>query len=165
MLLGSELNSQVQSIRSKLDTFKVDNLAWAAYYSERMLEHEWMDSLLDNRSATMRHFNYFYSQGYLHEIYIPGYEKSPLAEEIMRKHGEHASNRITRRTLPKYQEGMTIMQGLDMSYLDIYNRMKGIVMNESLHGPIMRNRFACQVYQRTQFNPLGFHRRFSFFFV
>ena len=43
ILFSSELNSTIQSVRSKLDSVKVDNLPWSGVYYQELQEHQWLD--------------------------------------------------------------------------------------------------------------------------
>lgn len=128
ILFSSELNSTIQSVRSKLDSVKVDNLPWSGDYYAELLEHLWLDSLLDKKQASMRHFEYFFAQGFLDGTFIASYPRSPLSDEIRRIHGEHARNNITRRMLPRYNEGMNGIEGIQEDLKSNYADLKSILL-------------------------------------
>lgn len=129
ILYSSELDGMVQSMRSKLDSVKVDNLRWSGEYYQELQEYLWLDSLLDQRKATMNHFRYFYKQGYLDGLFIPSYGQSPLSDEIRKRHGEYASNSITRRMLPRYNEGMHVIDGLNGEFTKTYSDLNEILLH------------------------------------
>ena len=106
------MEEQIQEFKEQTDSFRITNHDQSGgNYYEELNELIWFDSLLTNNTATMDHFRYMIDNGYLFVNYLPLIIKSPLAKEIRLKYGEHASGRVVKRYLLRYESAM---EGLEV---------------------------------------------------
>jgi hypothetical protein len=115
LLFRRELVSEIVEMAASIDSFQVSNPRTnGGDRLKQLLNLIWIDSLIDQKRASMQEFRYIIESYYLFP-FISDTKISPLANEISVKYSNHISDRIILNGLSIYQEEMTNLQKVNVS--------------------------------------------------
>lgn len=118
LLFRRELVSGIAEMTASIDSFQVANPRTnGGGRLKELLDLIWLDSLIDQKRATMQEFRYIIESYYLFP-FISDAKISPLANEISVKYSNHISNRIILNGLSIYQQEMSNLQKVNESIID-----------------------------------------------
>lgn len=127
-IFQAELDEVLWTLHFVTDSFKVSNgyLNRGGLY-EKVLILNWLDSLMDQKNATMIDFKFMIESKFLDEPTPSAVSISPLVDEIRTKYGEYAHNRIKSRFLPRYKEEMKRINGKSIRLDKYYTELNKII--------------------------------------
>jgi len=103
---NSELLEVIGNIHGRLDSFRVSSDPYRGSKLYELLDLVWLDSLVDQRKATMADFRYIIRTHYI-DAFRPDFKMSPLANEIRIKYSAQAAGGNVLNWLSRYQEEVT----------------------------------------------------------